>query len=66
MAEEKLLLDVREVASLLGVSPRSVWEWSDSGQIPKPISLGRLRRWRRMDLEDWLRQAAGAKGVARG
>jgi prophage regulatory protein len=57
---EKLLIDIREVSALLGVSPRAVWGWSDEGKFPAPIELGRLRRWRRADIEAWLKQRADA------
>ncbi len=60
---DKLVFDVREVAKLLGVSPRSVWEWANNGKFPQPIALGRLRRWRLADVENWLAQQPTGKGA---
>jgi excisionase family DNA binding protein len=53
------LLDVRAVAHLLGCSVRHVYRMADSGQMPRPVKLGALVRWRRSDLDAWL--AAGCK-----
>jgi excisionase family DNA binding protein len=53
------LLDVRAVARLLGCSERHVYRLSDSGQMPAPVKLGALVRWRRQDLDAWL--AGGCK-----
>lgn len=54
----RLLLSVREVAAALAVSERHVWRLSDRGELPRPISLGRLKRWRRSSIDDWLNKAA--------
>jgi len=47
---ERLALPVGEVAELLGVSERHVWQLAASGRLPKPIRLGRSVRWLRDDL----------------
>ena len=44
------LLDVKALASLLAISPRHVRRLADSGQLPRPLSLGRSRRWRLIDI----------------
>jgi predicted DNA-binding transcriptional regulator AlpA len=65
---DKLLLNIREVAGLLGVSPRAVWGWAADGKFPPPLQLGRLRRWHRGTIERFLdRQAeqTTAEGVER-
>jgi excisionase family DNA binding protein len=51
------LMTVKEVAAWLGASQRSVWQWAADGVIPPPIVLGRLRRWRLRDLEEWAARA---------
>ena len=48
------LLDVDEVAALLSCSTRTVRRMADSGQMPRPLKLASLRRWRRSDIERWL------------
>lgn len=51
------LLTVDAVAALLSVSTRTVRRMADSGQMPRPVRLASLIRWRRDDVEQWL--AAG-------
>ena len=50
----KLLLNASEVAAALGVSQRSVWRLSATGEIPPPVRIGRSVRWRRAAIESWL------------
>lgn len=57
------LLDVRAVAALLDCSPRHVYRMADAGQLPAPVRLGALVRWRRQDLDAWL--ADGCRPVRR-
>jgi len=66
MHADKLLLDVREVAALLGCCERSVWAWAEAGRFPRPLGLGRLRKWRRCDVERWLEQKAQAAAADQG
>jgi len=40
------LLDVEAVASMLSVSTRTVRRMADSGQMPRPIKILSLCRWR--------------------
>jgi predicted DNA-binding transcriptional regulator AlpA len=53
------LLDVRAVAALLDCSPRHVHRLADAGQMPPPVKLGALVRWRRDVLHTWI--AGGCK-----
>ena len=49
------LLAVKAVATLLGgCSTRHVYRLADAGQMPRPIRLGTLVRWRRSELISWL------------
>lgn len=61
------VVNVREVAELLGVNARTVWRMAQTGDIPAPIRLSeRVVRWRLSDLREHLdRKAAGASGVRR-
>jgi excisionase family DNA binding protein len=61
------LIDVREVAELLGVNARTVWRMAQTGDIPAPIRLSeRIVRWRLSDLREHLdRKVAGASGGRR-
>ena len=57
------LLDVNDVAALIRCSARHVFRMSGAGQLPKPVRIGRLVRWRRADLDTWLVGQSG-KGDA--
>lgn len=48
------LLDVERVAEMLAVSTRTVRRMADSGQMPRPLKVASLIRWRRSDIEQWL------------
>ena len=50
------LMDVNAVAALIGASPRTVRRLADWGRMPRPISLGRMVRWQRSVIEEWIRQ----------
>jgi len=52
--ESRLLIDVQEVASLLGCSARHVTRLSDAGQMPGPLKFGRLSRWKSSDISAWV------------
>ena len=55
------LLTVRQVAAMLGCSPRHVYRLADAGKMPGPVRLGVLVRWDRAAIESWL--AAGCPRV---
>lgn len=48
------LLTVDEVAEFLRVKPSTVYEWAKQGKIPAS-KVGRLWRFRREDVEAWVR-----------
>lgn len=49
------LLDVRQVANLLGCSTRHVCRLSEAGLMPSPVRLGKvLIRYRRDAIELWI------------
>lgn len=53
-ASEARLLTVKEVSYMLGVSTRTVWRRVSAGEMPEPIQVGRLAKWRRSEVERWL------------
>ena len=59
--QSPLMLNVKQVASLLCVSERQVYRMTDRGLMPRPLKLGALNRWPKANLEAWL--ADGAKPV---
>jgi len=51
-----LLVGAKDVAKLLGVSVRSVWNMHQTGALgPLPIRLGARTLWRTADIEAWVR-----------
>lgn len=53
-AADAALLTVDEVAAFLSCSTRHVRRMADSGEMPRPIKLGSLIRWRRNEVDAWL------------
>ena len=58
--ESSLLLSIDDLAHLLSVSKRNVWRLRSAGEMPAPLYIGRLVRWRREEIERWI--AAGMPG----
>jgi predicted DNA-binding transcriptional regulator AlpA len=52
---ESELIHIKTVAAMLGVSPRMVYRLNDGGRMPRPVSIGRMKRWRRADIVEWIR-----------
>jgi len=50
------LLEAKSVATVLACSPRMIWKMKDAGTMPPPVRVGRLVRWRREDIENWVRE----------
>ena len=50
-----LLIDARDLARLLTVSPATIWRMRAAGRLPAPIRLtGSTLRWRRSEVLAWL------------
>ncbi|MFC1762699.1 helix-turn-helix transcriptional regulator [Planctomycetota bacterium] len=54
VCETQALLNVRQVASMLGISQRTVWRLKDAGKLPPPVHLGSSVRWNRQSLNQFL------------
>lgn len=50
---EKLLLNLQEVAAVLGIAPSTVQSWEQEGILPGARRLGGRRLWCRQELEQW-------------
>lgn len=48
------LLDVKGVACVLGCSPSHVRRLAGDGRLPAAVAVGRLRRWPRRSIEQWV------------
>ena len=62
----ELLLRDRDVAATLKISVRYVWQLVTNGQLPKPVRLGNCTRWRRSDIDEFVRRAADEPGTTNG
>lgn len=56
---EPLLLKANEAAALLNISPRSLWQYTNSGEL-RSVRIGRSVRYAPADLEAFI---ASRKGV---
>jgi predicted DNA-binding transcriptional regulator AlpA len=45
-----LLIDVNTAATMLGISPRTVWRLVTKGELAEPVHIGRLARWQIIDI----------------
>jgi len=61
MADVALLLTPKDVEALIKVSPRKLRAMKSAGELPKPVMIGRLVRYRRADIEKWV--AAGCPAL---
>ena len=60
----KRLITVKELAEMHAISTRHVYRLLDSGQLPKPLKLGRAIRWDYTEVCHWLE--SGAPSIAKG
>lgn len=51
---DSLLLDAGEAAKLCGMSRAAWYKRLASGQIPRPVKIGSISRWRRNELLHWI------------
>ena len=57
---ENGLVDVNEAARLCMISASMFYKLNAAGKTPKPVRLGKLLRWRKSELLDWIK--AGCPG----
>lgn len=54
---DPVLLSAADLARMLSVSVRHVWRLRDAGDLPCPMRLGKLIRWRKATIERWLAES---------
>lgn len=52
------LFNVRDVASRLKVSVRTVWKLAATRKLPPPLRIGGARRWKSSDVENFIERLA--------
>jgi excisionase family DNA binding protein len=50
------LLTINDLARLLGLSPKAIYNRRHRGELPRAIVLGHSLRWRPEDVEQWIAQ----------
>jgi excisionase family DNA binding protein len=63
--EVERLLNVHQVADRLGVSSATVWRMLKDDELPQPLVLGKLTRWRVHDFNTWVRKLPAARADTR-
>ena len=55
MTEQKVeLLSVKDLCEMLGCSRRTVYRLKDAGQMPMPMKINGMVRWRPDEVENWI------------
>lgn len=60
------MLNVKQVASFLNCSTRTVYRLADAGRMPRPLKLGALVRWRRISIDQWIDDGCPSVRTANG
>lgn len=55
MQTAQTYLNAQEIAQQLGISRSGIYSLMRSSQFPSPIKLGRLSRWKAVEIAEWLR-----------
>ena len=53
LISEPLLINVVQVAAMLGISERHVWRLRDRDILPRPRKLGHRTLWSRLEIVQW-------------
>jgi predicted DNA-binding transcriptional regulator AlpA len=56
--DDRLLLSARDLRKALGVSAGTLYRWMKERAFPEQIHIGSLARWRRADVDAWIRARA--------
>lgn len=59
--EPPLLIGIAEVAHLIGLATRTARRKATAGQLPLPVKIGGTQRWRREEIETWVRAGCPAR-----
>jgi predicted DNA-binding transcriptional regulator AlpA len=61
---EPAALSVRAVAHRYSASVPTVWRWTRTGDLPRPVRIGGSTRWLVRELEAWERNRCALKTKA--
>ena len=51
---ERVLITVKELADMLGLSARTIWRMLNGGNMVKPVRIGKNARWRLYEVRQWI------------
>lgn len=51
---DRVLISVDELATILDISPRTVWRLLSAGKLVQPLRIGGAVRWRYREIIDWI------------
>jgi predicted DNA-binding transcriptional regulator AlpA len=57
------LMSDRAAAELLGMSRATLWKLSGLGQLPRPVKIGNMTRWRRDEVYGVIDAATSARDL---
>jgi predicted DNA-binding transcriptional regulator AlpA len=57
-AGPEALLNAREVAAVFGIGVRTLRRWRHEGRAPRPLKGDGPLRWRRAEVDRWLKERA--------
>lgn len=60
MAVEKLLIPDKQAAEMLSIGRSTFWREVKAGNLPQPVKIGGVTRWRLSDLRRCVEQPATA------
>ena len=63
--KEDRWLSVDEIAAYLGIKRDTVYKWIDHKDMPAH-KVGRLCKFKRVEIDDWVRRGRASKQVIRG
>ena len=55
------LINVRETATRLGLSVRTIWKLVSTGKLAPPLKIGAARRWRETDITAYIERLSEAR-----
>lgn len=65
IASDTTLITAEQLAGTLQVSKRTLWRMRSAGQLPRPLRIGGVVRWRREEVAGWIAEGCPAVSQAK-
>jgi predicted DNA-binding transcriptional regulator AlpA len=56
-----VVVTARQLAIMLQVSKRTLWRMRSAGQLPSPMRVGGIVRWRLDEIQKWITEGCPAR-----